>query len=138
MAVAITGTASGMGAEALRHFRDAGATVHAIDIKPGESEPDSKPSGSDSDGAQPTYHRCDLGRQASIDETVASPPPTITRASAPRRVKRGHQIPSTRSGQIDDAAIDDDHPISELMLIDCTPRPAAIDTSAPTHTARRN
>ncbi len=77
MAVAITGTASGMGAEALRHFRDAGATVHAIDIKPGESEPDSKPGGSDSDGAQPTYHRCDLGRQASIDETVAALPDRV-------------------------------------------------------------
>jgi NAD(P)-dependent dehydrogenase (short-subunit alcohol dehydrogenase family) len=61
--VVITGTSSGMGAEALNRFEQAGAEVHALDVKPGRS------TGAD--------YRCDLGDRASIDATVAALPERI-------------------------------------------------------------
>ena len=62
--VVLTGTSSGMGAEALRMFSEADANVHAIDIV----EP--------SNGAANdiTYHRCDLGDRQQIDQTTAALP----------------------------------------------------------------
>ncbi len=66
--VVITGSSSGMGAEAQRLFLAAGATVHALDVV--------EPAGAN--GAGPvTLHRCDLGQPTSIDATVAELPDRV-------------------------------------------------------------
>ena len=65
--VVLTGTSSGMGAEALRMFAATGANVHAIDIV-------ERPDGA-GDGV--SYHRCDLGDRAQIDQTTAALPDGI-------------------------------------------------------------
>ncbi len=65
--VVITGTSSGMGAEALGRFVRAGASVHALDV--------ADPTG---DGDRPTArHHCDLGDPRSVDSTVARLPERI-------------------------------------------------------------
>lgn len=69
--VVITGTASGMGAEALNRFAETGAKVHSIDIKPGAAT-----GSADQAGVQASHH-CDLGDHASIDQTVAALPERV-------------------------------------------------------------
>jgi NAD(P)-dependent dehydrogenase (short-subunit alcohol dehydrogenase family) len=71
--VVITGTSSGMGAEAKRLFLAAGAAVHALDVvEPAEIGHD----GSTGVGAV-VEHRCDLADPASIDATIAALPDRI-------------------------------------------------------------
>ncbi len=66
--MAITGTSSGMGAEAVGRFVEAGAEVHALDIA-------AEPSGAGNGAA--THHRVDVGDRASIDETMARLPERV-------------------------------------------------------------
>ncbi len=68
--VVITGTSSGMGAEALRLFTAAGAAIHALDVA---ETSDLDPNG----GASTTFHRCDIGERPSIDRTVAALPARV-------------------------------------------------------------
>jgi len=66
--VVITGSSSGMGAEAQRLFLAAGASVHALDVV----EPAA------ANGAGPaTLHQCDLGQPSSIDATVVALPDRV-------------------------------------------------------------
>ncbi len=62
--VVLTGTSSGMGAEALRLFVRAGAAVHALDVADPEKT-DERPA---------ARHFCDLADPVSIDTTVARLP----------------------------------------------------------------
>lgn len=85
--VAITGTSSGMGAEALRRFVEAGAVVHALDINPADLDPDHDNRGNPDDRGNPVdggarsgssrHHEVDIGDRASIDETVAELPDRV-------------------------------------------------------------
>lgn len=67
-AVILTGSSSGMGAEAARLFLAAGAELHTLDV--------AEPAQSNGDGS-PTFHRCDLAEPSSIDGTVAELPDRI-------------------------------------------------------------
>ncbi len=68
--VVITGTSSGMGAEALRRFAESGADVHAIDITEAAAN-------GETGATAPTHHRCDLGDRDAIDRTAADVPDRI-------------------------------------------------------------
>ena len=71
--VVITGTASGMGAEAQRLFARAGAKVHAIDVVEAGGPSGDGPA---ADGAV-VHHRGDLADRASIDRTVSGLPAAV-------------------------------------------------------------
>lgn len=72
--VVLTGASSGMGAAALDLFLEAGARVHALDIAD-PTRP--SPTGIGAGTGRVTFHRCDLGRQASIDEVAGTLPERI-------------------------------------------------------------
>lgn len=74
--VVITGTSSGMGAEAKRLFLAAGASVHALDVVGPADDGPNGTTGAWPDGAV-VEHRCDLAEPSSIDATVAALPDRI-------------------------------------------------------------
>lgn len=68
--VVITGCSSGMGAEALRLFLDAGADVHAVDLH-------DPVGGNGSSTGRVVGHRCDIGDRGQLDRTVAALPDRV-------------------------------------------------------------
>ncbi len=75
--VVITGTASGMGAEAERLFLRAGAVVHALDVAHRTTLDPSDPGGPVGPEGDAVRHRCDLADPASIDASVARLPDRV-------------------------------------------------------------
>ncbi|MEM7324340.1 MAG: coniferyl-alcohol dehydrogenase [Actinomycetota bacterium] len=74
--VVITGTSSGMGAEALRRFLAAGANVHALDIVElaAQSAVDPTDDGTTATAGSCTFHRCDIGDRTAIDSVMTELP----------------------------------------------------------------